>query len=259
VEPGRGVVVVPPGGELAFLHPLPVSALWGVGPATRGRLERLGITTIGDLADVPLASLVTSVGAAHGRLLHDLARGIDERPVEPARDVKSIGHEETFPRDVTDRDELEGVLVRQADAVAARLRAHAVVARTVTIKVRFGDFTTITRSVTPPSAVASGPELAAAARRLLDQVDVDPGIRLLGVTGSGLLDAGAQQLTLDAALAGSWDEASRAVDEVRRRYGTSAIGPARLTRPGQGLSVTRRGQQAWGPDAPPPAEGAPSD
>ena len=109
-------------GGAAFLHPLPVSALWGVGPATRARLERLGVTTVGELAEVPLASLLAAVGNAHGRHLHALARWHDDREVEPDRALKSIGHEETFPQDRTEREELEGVLVRQADAVAGRLR-----------------------------------------------------------------------------------------------------------------------------------------
>ena len=122
VTPGRGVVVVAPGEELAFLHPHPVSALWGVGPATLARLERLGVTTVGELAELPLPSLVAAVGNAHGHHLHDLAYGQDDREVEPDRALKSIGHEETFPQDLIDREELEGVLVRQADAVAGRLR-----------------------------------------------------------------------------------------------------------------------------------------
>ena len=247
VTPGRGVVVVAPGEELAFLHPLPVSALWGVGPATRARLERLGVTTVGELAEVPLPSLLAAVGNAHGRHLHALAGGHDDREVEPDRALKSIGHEETFPQDRTEREELEGVLVRQADAVAGRLRDQALLARTVTLKVRYGDFTTITRSVTTDQPVSSGPALAEAGRRLLQQLDLDPGIRLLGLSASGLVDGGGQQLTFEDATVGSWDDASRAVDDIRRRYGASAIGPARLTSPGRGLQVTRRGQQPWGP------------
>ena len=236
-----------PGEELAFLHPLPVSALWGVGPATRARLERLGVTTVGELAEVPLPSLLSAVGSAHGRHLHALACGHDDREVEPDRALKSIGHEETFPQDRTEREDLERVLVRQADAVAGRLRDQALVARTVTLKVRYGDFTTITRSVTTDQPVSSGPALAEAGRRLLQQLDLEPGIRLLGLSASGLVDGGGQQLSFEDASAGSWDDASRAVDDIRRRYGASAIGPARLTRPGRGLQVTRRAQQPWGP------------
>jgi DNA polymerase-4 len=247
VAPGKGVVVIGAGEELAFLHPLPVSALWGVGPATQGRLERLGVTTVGELAELPLTSLVAAVGVAHGRHLHALASGVDEREIEPDRALKSVGHEETFPRDRTDREDLEGVLVRQADAVAARLRDQAVVARTVTLKLRYGDFTTITRSVTTDQPVATGPALAEAGRRLLDQVDLEPGVRLLGLSASSLVDGGGQQLSFEDAVTGSWDDASRAIDDIRHRYGASAIGPARLSRPGQALRVARRGQQQWGP------------
>ena len=116
---------------------------------------------------MPLPSLLAAVGNAHGRHLHALACGHDDREVEPDRALKSIGHEETFPQDRTEREELEGVLVRQADAVAGRLRDQALVARTVTLKVRYGDFTTITRSVTTDQPVSSGPALAEAGRRLL--------------------------------------------------------------------------------------------
>jgi DNA polymerase-4 len=249
VEPGPGIVEVPPGGELAFLHPLPVTALWGVGPATRARLDRLGVSTIGELAELPLPSLVGAVGQAHGQHLHDLANGIDEREVEPDRELKSVGHEETFAHDLTDRDELFGVLVRQADAVASRLRARALAARTVNIKLRYGDFTTLTRSITAVQPVASGPAIADAARRLLEQLDVARGVRLLGVSASGLVEGGGQQLSLDDVSVASWDEASQAVDDIRRRFGDEAIGPARLSRPGAGLRLTRRGQQQWGPDA----------
>ena len=155
------------------------------------------MTTVGELAEVPARRRCSAaVGNAHGRHLHDLACGHDDREVEPDRALKSIGHEETFPQDRTERDELEGVLVRQADAVAGRLRDQALVARTVTLKVRYGDFTTITRSVTADQPVSSGPALAEAGRRLLQQLDLDPGVRLLGVSASGLVDGGGQQLSL---------------------------------------------------------------
>jgi DNA polymerase-4 len=249
VEAGPGIVEVPPGGELAFLHPLPVAALWGVGPATRTRLERLGVTTVGELAELPLASLVGAVGQAHGQHLHGLANGVDEREVEADRELKSVGHEETFAHDLTDREELLGVLVRQADAVASRLRARAVAARTVNIKLRYGDFTTLTRSVTAIQPVASGPAIAEAARRLLEPLDVTRGVRLLGVSASGLVEGGGQQLSLEDVASAPWDEASQAVDDIRRRFGDEAIGPARLRRPGAGLRLTRRGEQQWGPDA----------
>jgi len=251
IEPGRGVFVVRPDVELEFLHPHPVGALWGVGPVTLSRLARLGVTTVGDLAALPLSTVVTALGAANGRHLHDLARGVDTRAVEPSRALKSVGHEETFPTDLVDREDLDAVLVRQADAVASRLRARDLEARTISIKVRYGDFTTLTRSSTPGGSIMSGPAVAEAARRLLDQVDVAPGIRLFGVSASGLGAVGPRQLSLDEIDLPSWDDAGRAVDDIRRRYGADAIGPARLVGADGQVHVARRGQQAWGPGAGP--------
>jgi DNA polymerase-4 len=248
ITPGAGVVVVAPGEELAFLHPLPVQALWGVGPATLERLRRLGVATVGDLAGIPEATLVHTLGKANGRHLHRLAVGEDDRAVEPDRPIKSISHEQTFARDLDDRDELALEVVRMADSVAARLRAQRLAGRTVTLKVRFGSFTTITRSATGPDGVDTGPAIAAVARGLLDTVDPAPGVRLLGVAVSGLAPAAGEQLTLaDAAGGAGWTTATRAVDDVRQRFGPTAIGPASLVGR-DGLKLTRRGRQQWGPD-----------
>jgi DNA polymerase-4 len=245
ISPGAGVVVVAPGEELAFLHPLPVQALWGVGPATLERLRRLGVTTVGDLAAVAEPTLVHTLGKANGRHLHRLAQGIDERPVEPDRPVKSIGHEQTFAQDLHDHDELALEVVRMSDAVASRLRQHGLAGRTVTLKVRFGTFTTITRSSTAPEPLETGPAIAAAARTLLDAVDPTPGVRLLGVSVSGLAARGGEQLRLGDDP--SWGSATAAVDQVRERFGATAIGPASLVSP-DGIRLTRRGRQQWGPD-----------
>jgi DNA polymerase-4 len=257
---GPGVSVIEPGEELAFLHPLPVEALWGVGPATLARLERYGVRTVRDLAELPLATLESSVGRAHGRHLHDLARGIDPRPVVADQEVKSISHEETYPTDRFDPEELRREAVRMADAVAARLRAHGGAARTVTIKVRFGDFRTITRSSTPPTPVATGPAVARVAKDLLASVDVSPGVRLLGVGVSGLGEAssgGGEQLSLLDDIEGEgdsepteadWTAATHAIDAVRARYGDAAVVPASLAGPA-GIRVRRRGDQQWGPAA----------
>ncbi len=245
ITPGAGVVVVAPGEELAFLHPLPVQALWGVGPATLERLQRLGVHTVGDLAGVAEATLVHTLGKANGRHLHRLAKGVDPRPVEPDRPIKSVGHEQTFARDLHDPAELALEVVRMADAVAARLRHHGVAGRTVTLKVRFGTFTTITRSSTAPEPLETGPAIAAAAGALLDAVDPAPGVRLLGVSVSGLVAPPGEQLRLGDDP--SWASATGAVDQVRERFGPSAIGPASLVSP-EGLRLTRRGRQQWGPD-----------
>ena len=248
VRPGPGVVVVEPGEELAFLHPLPVQALWGVGPATLERLRRLGVVTVGDLAGLEEAALVLALGKANGRHLHRLANGIDDRAVEPDRPVKSISHEQTFARDLDDRAELALEIVRMADAVGSRLRAQRLVGRTVTVKVRFGSFTTISRSATSHDGLDVGHAIAAVARTLLDTVDPAPGVRLLGVAVSGLTPAVGEQLSLDDdAAGGGWSTATQAVDDVRDRFGPTAIGPASLVG-SDGLKLTRRGRQQWGPD-----------
>ncbi|MBW3669341.1 MAG: DNA polymerase IV, partial [Actinobacteria bacterium] len=243
---GSGVLVVSPGEELSFLHPLPVSALWGVGPATEERLRRFGVTTVGDLAALPRETLVSSLGTANGNHLHNLAWGRDHRPVEPQRAVKSIGHEETYAVDLVDAEEIHREAVRMADAVAARLRRASVAGRTVTVKVRFHDFSTITRSHTFAAAVDTAPDIARAAVALLEQVDSTPGVRLLGVSMSNLLAGAARQLTLEEAPSPAWDEASRAVDEIRTRFGDRAVGPAALVDE-DGLRVKRQGEQQWGP------------
>jgi DNA polymerase-4 len=246
VSPGAGVVEVAPGEELAFLHPLPVQALWGVGPATLERLRSLGVKTVGDLAAAAEGTLVHTLGKANGRHLHRLAQGIDERPVEPDRPIKSIGHEQTFAQDLRDPAELAVEVVRMADAVASRLRQHGLAGRTVTLKVRFGTFTTITRSSTTPDPLETGPAIATIARGLLDSVDPALGVRLLGVSVSALVAPPGEQLRLGDDP--SWGSATEAVDHVRERFGPAAIGPASLVSP-DGIKLTRRGRQQWGPDA----------
>jgi DNA polymerase-4 len=246
-EPGEGVRVVAPGEEVAFLRPLPARALWGVGPATLAKLERLGVRTVGDIADLPEAALVGALGQANGRHLWLLARGIDPRAVEPDQKLRSIGHEETFAHDHHDATTLGREAVRMADAVAWRLRKAGMVARTVSIKVRFGDFRTITRSTTLPAPVDDGPVVAQHALSLLGAVDPAPGVRLLGVTVSGLIEGAGRQLSFDDAGAPSWHDASGAVDAIRERFGTGAIGPAAAVGR-DGLRVKRRGDGQWGPD-----------
>lgn len=241
VEPGAGVVEVLPGHELAFLHPLPVRALWGVGPRTAERLERRTIRTVGDLAAQRRQDLVALLGVAAGRHLWELAHGIDERPVESDRHVKSIGHEETFEQDLTDAPQVRAEVVRLADAVASRLRAAGVAARTVTLKIRRSDFSTVTRSVTPPEPLDTGPALVRALDPLIADLDLSLGVRLVGVSGSNLGHAGVQ-LRLEVLDAAAESDAARVVDRVRERFGSDAIGLA------SGLG--RRGapgEHPWGP------------
>jgi DNA polymerase-4 len=257
ITPGRGVVEVRPGEETAFLHPLPVQALWGVGPATLRRLANLGVRTVGDLASVDERVLVTALGAGNGRHLHLLANAVDDRPVEPDRALKSIGHEETFAHDKHTVGELDRELVRLADAVAGRLRAHGGGARTVTLKVRFSSFETITRSSTSAAPVDTAAAIGATARELLRGLDPGQGVRLIGISVSHFGPV-AEQLSLDihagtdtpaAPEPGDWRAAEETMDAIRQRFGTGAIGPASTVDPRRnGLRVVRRGAQQWGPD-----------
>lgn len=251
VRPGPGVVVVPIGDELAFLHPLPVRALWGVGPKTQARLDRLGVTTVGDLAALPEPALVAAVGRAAGRHLHALSNGIDDRPVVADQVAKSVGHEETFAHDLHDRAALGRELTRLADGVGRRLRAEGNTGRTVVLKLRYGDFHTITRSVTLAAPTDSSHTLAVAARGLLDGEDVAAGVRLLGVSVTGLVAGGAHhQLGFDD-LAGTgaaaWSDVDGAADAIRERFGPDAIAPAAALG-GRGVRSKQRGDQQWGPD-----------
>ena len=246
---GSGVFVVEPEETLSFLRPLPVESLWGVGPATLTKLHRIGVLTIADLADLPEENVVAVLGRSQGRHLHSLANGQDEREVEPDRAMKSIGQEETFSRDHHLRSTLDHELVQFADSVASRLRAQGLVGRTVQLKVRFGDFTTITRSTTLVVAVDDSRSLLEAGRGLLALVDPAQGVRLLGLSVSGLSSDSSRQLTFDEAISGpGWQEADRTIDEIRARFGDEAIGPAVAAGP-DGLRLKRRGAQQWGPDA----------
>ncbi len=248
--PGLGVKVVEPGDELTFLHPLPVTALWGVGPATRKRLDRFGIVTVGDLAALPLETLVAAVGDAVGHHLHALAWARDDRPVEPERAAKSVGHEETYERDRSDRADLGREVARLSDAVATRLRRGGMAGRTVTLKVRFGDFRTITRSRTVKAPVDTAASITRLALELLGAVDVSPGVRLLGVSMGNLVEGRGEQLSLTSAQERSGDPVEEAladvVDEVRRRFGDRAVGPGSLLG-ARGVEVKREGDQQWGP------------
>ncbi len=231
---GDGVKIVRKEDEEAFLRGLPVSALWGVGPKTKKKLGRLGLNSVGDLADLPLARLCRAVGEAHGRHLHELAHGNDDRPVEPERLAKSISHEETFETDVTDPAILHAEIVRMSDAVSARLRSSKLRARTITIKVRYGTFETVVRSKTIPGATSNGLTIAEVASWLFEQVDVVRGIRLVGVGVKGLSEGSFDQLSLmefsEAETQLNREEVDDVVDEVRRRFGGKAIGPAAAMR-----------------------------
>ncbi len=244
VDPGLRVFEVRPGEETAFLHRLPVSSLWGVGPATRDKLADLGIHTVEQLASVDESLLRRMVGDAHGSHLHRLAHGVDDRDVEPERIAKSIGNEETFARDLLTHDEMHAQLVRLCDSVARRTRAAGVAAGTVLLKVKFSSFETITRSVTPSVPVMSGPAMVAALEPALASVDPSQGVRLLGVHAQKLTVGVEAPMRLFEeeddhveSLERDWLPASRAVDSIIDKFGAGSIGPAsvmgRPRRPGE--------------------------
>ncbi|MDY1004331.1 DNA polymerase IV [Curtobacterium sp. CFBP9011] len=224
-----GLLVVPHAYTIEFLHPQPVSALWGVGGKTQETLERRGIHTIRDLATTPLPSLVALLGPAGGQRLHDLAWGRDPRTVEAGVGEKSIGHEVTFGRDLTERDDVARELLRLAEKVAVRLRRAEVQARTVALKVRYTDFSTLTRSRTlaEPSDVAK--RLHREAVELYDVLH-RPGnrIRLIGVRGENLVPAAASNALWDDDA--PWRETETTVDAVTARFGAGVLRPASLVR-----------------------------
>ena len=225
-----GLIVVPPEGVVSFLHPLPVGALWGVGEKTEETLHRLGLRTVGDIAHIPRDTLLRAVGQATGAHLHELSWGRDPRSVVPAVEERSIGHEETFARDVDDPEVVRRTLLKLAERAAARLRSHDQVARTVSIKVRFADFTTITRARTLRDATDVGREVYETAKDLYDALGLQRArLRLVGVRLEGLVDSdqATRQLTLDERPIG-WREADRAVDAASARFGAGSVRPASL-------------------------------
>jgi DNA polymerase-4 len=225
-----GLLVVPADGVVEFLHPLPVGALWGVGERTEEQLHRLGLRTVGDLAHVPVSTLTRALGQAVGSHLAALAWGRDERKVVPSEPDKSIGAEETFPRDVDDPAVVRRELLRLSERTAARLREQGYVGRTVSIKVRFADFSTLTRARTLRESTDVGKEVYAAATALYDALGLQRArIRLVGVRVEGLVPASrsVRQLELGARDSG-WREAEQAVDRAARRFGPGAVRPAAL-------------------------------
>jgi DNA polymerase-4 len=237
-----GLLSVEPGAEVEFLAPLPVSRLWGVGPATLKKLDRMAVHTIGDIAALPESALTAALGNALGQKLHALAHNDDPRAVVPERETKSIGAEETFAVDLRTRDACDHEVVRLVDRVTNRLRGAGMEARTVTLKFRYADFETRTRSRTLPTSTDVSTIFLDTARELLDATDCARGVRLLGVSVSQLAPGTLAQGTLDLGDAEAVDDArverraqvERAVDAVRDRFGTRSVGPASLVRKGRG-------------------------
>jgi len=226
----RGLVVVPAGEEAAFLAPLAIGQLRGVGEATERKLLALGVRTIGELARLPEEWLLSKFGAP-GRELLALARGHDDSPVTPERQAKSLGRETTFLTDVTDRALLERTLLELADAVSERLRRHALLARGVTLKIRYDDFSTYTRAQMLPEPADTGETLYHAARELLRLTNPARPVRLIGVTAAPLLSAADRQLSLFTAQPSEKHrKIASALDTIRSRFGDDAITRASLKR-----------------------------
>jgi DNA polymerase-4 len=234
-----GVIVVRAGEVIAFLHPLPVRALWGVGEKTAETLERLGIRLVGDVARTPMPILERVLGEGQAAGLRALANGEDVRAVVPFEAPKSVSHEETYARDLDDPDEIRRQILDLSHRVAARLRADGYRARTVTLKLRLPSFSTLTRSKTLPDPTDLGSDLYHVAADLYERLPAGRRrFRLLGVAATGLVPAGAEQVSL--VTAGRWGDAERAVDRIQGRFGPGTAMPAVLLRPGDGRFTRRR-------------------
>jgi DNA polymerase-4 len=231
-----GLLMIPTDRVIDFLHPLPVGALWGVGEKTEEHLVRLGLRTVGDIANTPVATLERALGPASGHHLHELSWGRDPRPVRPDEPEKSLGNEETFAHDIDDPEVIHAHLLRLADQVAGRLRRSGQVGRTVSVKVRFADFTTLTRSRTLTSPTDVGREIYDTVRHLYDALGLERvRIRLVGVRVEGLAAAAeAPRQLLLGEEEGGRREAEVAIDTLRARFGADAVRPARLVGPPEG-------------------------
>ena len=234
-----GLLVVPPDGELAFLHPLPIERLWGVGPVTARKLRGVGLTTVGEVAQLSEATLIALLGPASGRHLHALAHNRDRRSVQLRRRRGSIGAQRALGRSPRSLDHVDAALVALVDRVTRRMRAAGRVGRTVVLRLRFADFSRATRSHTLPHATANTETILITARALLAiavPMIERRGITLVGVAVSNLEDGRAFQLAL-AIDRHSSDALDAALDEVRQRFGSTAITRAVLLGRGQGLTM----------------------
>ncbi|WP_411285290.1 DNA polymerase IV [Lapillicoccus sp.] len=227
-----GMIVVPGAEVLGFLHQLPVGALWGVGERTEETLVRLGLRTVADIAHTPVETLRRALGDVTGSHLHRLSWGRDERPVVRERREKSIGTDETFAHDIDDPVVIHRELLRLSDRTAARVRAAGMMGRTISIKVRFADFTTITRARTLRDPTDVSRDIYVTATSLFDALGLQRArIRLVGVRMEGLVEAAHApvQAMLDEPDHG-WRDADRAVDRASARFGAGAVRPASLVR-----------------------------
>jgi DNA polymerase-4 len=263
---GSGVFWVSPEQEARWLAVLPVRALWGVGPATAAKLSQLGLNYVRDLARVDQATLARHVGPAMAGALAAYARGEDSREVVVDREVKSVGHDQTFARSLIGFEEVTAALKVHAAVVARALRERQLVARTISVSVRYDDLTSVSRSQTLPFGVDDDDAIASIAHALVASVDLSNSVRLLGLYGSGFLERSANHMQLAFGLdATSSDEKTSAtvssreqqvdraalrdaIDEIRRRFGRTSLGTAsELNEHGLDV-VTQRGRHAFGPE-----------
>jgi DNA polymerase IV len=225
-----GYLVVAPEEILDFLHPLPIGALWGVGGKTEAELNRLGLKTIKQVAQTPLRTLKTAIGESLGEHLHQLSWGKDDRTVEIWEAEKSIGNEETFSQDLDENEDILREILRLSEKVGSRVRGAHLVAKTVVLKVRFANFSTITRSKTLPHPTNSKREIYKTASDLFKALKLTGvKIRLVGVRAENLMPiaGSSQQLSLDGAEE-SWKQIENAADRASERFGPEAVQPARL-------------------------------
>jgi DNA polymerase-4 len=228
-----GLHVVPADKVIEFLHPLPIGALWGVGEKTAEQLSRLGLVNVSDIANTPVKTLARVIGQAVAEHLYELAWGRDPRTVTPDQAEKSIGAERTFESDLEDPEEILAQILDLSNKVAKRLRAANYFSRTVTIKVRFADFTSVTRSKSLPSSTDLATEIYATSKSLFEAMNLQRArIRLVGVRATGLVPASESSVQLEFSERDSgWREAEEAIDQVSLKFGNSAVKPARLIKP----------------------------
>ena len=224
----NGILEIPADRILNFLHPLPVNAIWGVGPKTAETLERLGLRTVADIANLPRATLIRALGQASGASLYELAWGRDYRDVTPNEPDKSISAAETFAQDLDDPEEILREFLRLTEKAAARLRENGYYAKTISIKVRFADFSTISRSKTLPLPIDSTHDIYEIAKSLYLALNLDRArLRLVGISLDNLSEAAPEQLLLGARERG-WREADSAIDRAKLRFGGGSVRPGRL-------------------------------
>ena len=228
-----GLHVVPADKVIEFLHPLPIGALWGVGEKTAEQLSRLGLVNVSDIANTPVKTLARVIGQAAAEHLYELSWGRDPRVVTPNQAEKSIGAERTFESDIDDPEEILAQILDLSNKVAKRLRAANYFSRTITIKVRFADFTSVTRSKSLPSSTDLATDIYATSKSLFEAMHLQRArIRLVGVRATGLVPTSESSVQLEFSNRDSgWREAEEAMDQVSLKFGNSAVKPARLIKP----------------------------